>query len=714
MRKGWPVAKSSVGGVRLGDRLSKLAALSRQACFALLASGTFLAGFAILSSRAGAQEAPTASSDNNQLLLDEQKAFAAAAEAASASVVQIETFGGLERVGQELISDGPTTGTVVGKDGWIISSLYSFRQQPASILVSLPDGTRAAARIVARDHSRELALLKIETRTSLVEATACPIDEVSVGQWVLGLGRTFERESISQSVGIISALDRAYGKAVQTDAKVSPVNYGGPLVDLQGRVIGVLAPISPGAILEGDSSQLYDSGIGFAVPLVDIMERLPQMQSGKDVHGGKLGIVVVDQNELAGPVKVAGAAPGSPAAKAGLKPGDTIVAAAGRKVELLAHLRHALGVSDAGSEFVFTVMRKSQPIELRCTLVEQVPTYRLRYLGIDTENLIEGGVRITHVWPQSPASEAELSAGMRILRCGDVEIKSSADLRQQVSIAELDTPLKLKVVTAAGEKDGRPNEADSSKEIAVKLVTWPTKFENASSTGLSKSVEGKVEEIELALGDFPNKAWVWYPPARSNSDGESANAAAAADKDESAGAEAKEEFGLLLLLPEPGEVDRNKLRELWEPVVKEGWCVAVIESGNKTRWSPEEIELVERARVQINDNRTLDPSRTVVAGQGAGGQLALVAARAAQGKIAGVMTLGTPLESVKVRRENSPGDSLHMLFVGPRATYRDLLEQLQKSGFPALDIAVPELVPSKWDTVPVERITDWLLGLGRI
>ncbi len=105
------------------------------------------------------------------------------------------------------------------------------------------------------------------------------------------------------------------------------------------------------------------------------------MQNGKDIRSGKLGIVVTDQNELAGPVKVAGAAPGSPAAKAGLKPGDTIIQAGGRKVELLAHLRHALGPSDAGTEFNFTVRRKGQPVELKCTLVDQVPTYRLALLG---------------------------------------------------------------------------------------------------------------------------------------------------------------------------------------------------------------------------------------------------------------------------------------------------------------------------------------------
>ena len=74
----------------------------------------------------------------------------------------------------------------------------------------------------------------------------------------------------SVSVGIISALDRIWGKAIQTDAKVSPTNYGGPLIDLYGRVQGVLVPASPQAEGETAGFEWYDSGIGFAIPLEDI------------------------------------------------------------------------------------------------------------------------------------------------------------------------------------------------------------------------------------------------------------------------------------------------------------------------------------------------------------------------------------------------------------------------------------------------------------
>ena len=269
-----------------------------------------IASLWLLSTCSLAQEVrPDTMPDAKGLVEREEAAFQAAAALGSGCVVQIETFGGLDRVESEIVSDGPTTGTVIDQDGWIISSLYSLRRQPASILVALPDGTRVPARLVARDYSRELSLRKIEINEKSKElgasvsgieiANPAELASIQVGQWVVALGKTYSKEQVSQSVGIISALDRAYGRAVQTDAKISPINYGGPLVDLSGKVIGILAPISPGSFFEGDSSELYDSGIGFAIPLSDILTRLPGLKSGEDVRPGKLGIVSSDQNEFA-------------------------------------------------------------------------------------------------------------------------------------------------------------------------------------------------------------------------------------------------------------------------------------------------------------------------------------------------------------------------------------------------------------------------------
>src|SRR6185369_7287390 len=101
------------------------------------------------------------------------------------------------------------------------------------------------ARLIARDEARKLVLLKIETPKKLPIPVAAPESEAIVGHWTVAVGRTFDAVSPNISVGILSAVHRIWGRALQTDAKISASNYGGPLVDLQGRVLGVLVPLSP-------------------------------------------------------------------------------------------------------------------------------------------------------------------------------------------------------------------------------------------------------------------------------------------------------------------------------------------------------------------------------------------------------------------------------------------------------------------------------------
>jgi serine protease Do len=115
------------------------------------------------------------------------------------------------------------------------------------------------------------------------------MDSMQVGQWTIAVGRTFSPEEPNVSVGVMSALDRVWGKAIQTDAKISPNNYGGALVDIHGRVLGVLVPLSPQAQQEVAGAEWYDSGIGFAVPLVDVLDRLEPLKAGEDQHPGLLG-----------------------------------------------------------------------------------------------------------------------------------------------------------------------------------------------------------------------------------------------------------------------------------------------------------------------------------------------------------------------------------------------------------------------------------------
>jgi len=627
---------------------------------------------------AWSQQPPAA----EQLLELEQNAFRKAVKAIEASVVQIETFGGLERVGQELVAEGPTTGTIVSSDGWIISSLFSFRAQPASILVSLPNGKRAAARIVARDYSRELALLKIDEVNDLPVPAVAPASDVIVGQWAIALGKTYDNQSVSQSVGIVSALGRAYDKAIQCDAKISPVNYGGPLIDLQGRVIGILAPISPGAFLEGDSSQLYDSGIGFAIPMQDVLERLKRMQGGENIRSGKLGVVAADQNEFVGPVKIAGAAPGSPAAKAGIRAGDLLIEAAGKPVRMLAHLRHALGPTDAGQTLKLSVERDGKRLDLECVLAEEIPTYRQRFAGLHAKKIGGEGVEILEVQADSPAAKSGVVVGDRIVECNGEKIVELQDLKRLIAVSELDTALNLVIDKEGQRRDVKLTVALWPKELPSELPSPPDEVDDSMPT----------EVVDLTLGDFPNKAFAVIPPLAQ-----------------------KRELGLLVLFPEPGEVDRTKVQATFESFSRDqGWIVAVIPSSDPAGWSREEVELAARVLGRLENAYKLDSSKIVFGGLGVGGRLGILAAAMDRRRVAGTLAIGTQLESIPLKAENAPLESLQFLLAGKPDELTEAVRQLDEKGFWVNVVPLPEFAPGKWELIPLEPIGRWLEGLGRL
>ena len=180
--------------------------------------------------------------DAEEILEQEQAALTTAVNRAAPSIVQIETIGGLEKVGDMLAATGPTTGVVVSAAGLIISSAFNFITKPASILVTTPSGKRATANIIARDHSRMLVLLKVNTEEQFVVPQVAKTDQMEVGQWTIAAGRTLSRENINWSIGILSAKNRIWGKAIQSDANISPDIYGGPLIDIHGNIMRLQVP----------------------------------------------------------------------------------------------------------------------------------------------------------------------------------------------------------------------------------------------------------------------------------------------------------------------------------------------------------------------------------------------------------------------------------------------------------------------------------------
>ena len=304
-----------------------------------------------------------------------ETAVRAAVERIAPSVVRLETVGGLQRGEGLVFGTGPTTGLVVDADGHIVSSEFNFLRRPDSILARLADGQRKAARLVATDHSRKLVLLKIEldekTKAQFAHAAAIQEqrkaqlavpeiierDRIRVGQWAIAVGRTFPGNRPNICVGIVSAVNRIWGKAIQTDAAISPNNYGGPLVDIRGRVMGVLVPMSPSGDSQTAGLEWYDSGIGFAIPAGDVWRAVERLKKGRDLYGGFLGAAFKGPNPSISEPVVGACSPGSPAEKAGLKPGDRITRIDGREIARAADAMEAVARHYAGDKITITAMR---------------------------------------------------------------------------------------------------------------------------------------------------------------------------------------------------------------------------------------------------------------------------------------------------------------------------------------------------------------------
>lgn len=313
-----------------------------------------------------------AQDDPRDLELRTQQVFRAALARVAPSVVKIETIGGAAPVREEdgpmgmpvapgfRQADGPTTGVICSPDGYIITSSFNFMRDPAVITVSLGDGRRFVARLVARDRATRLALLWIEA-TDLPAVEWLPADQVLPGQWSLAAGYGFGSGLPAVSVGVVSGLRRMNGLALQTDAKISPANYGGPLFDLEGRVMGVLVPMGPGDD-ELAGVEWYDSGIGFAISSDVVLARAARLREGKDLARGLLGVVIEAIDPVVGVVpeaeglKIHGA-PRGPAEKAGLKADDLVTHIDGQPTRTLLALRRAIARKVAGDPVELTYRR---------------------------------------------------------------------------------------------------------------------------------------------------------------------------------------------------------------------------------------------------------------------------------------------------------------------------------------------------------------------
>jgi serine protease Do len=192
-----------------------------------------------------------------------------------------------------------------------------------------------------------------------------PVEDIRVGQWAVALGLGFGAGDCSVTVGMVSALNRMLGNAIQTDAKLSPGCYGGPLCDIEGRVMGLCVPMAqrPGELA---GIEMYDSGVGFAVPKHRVDEIVSELMSGTSFFRGWLGIHVNRQANDA--VVIDKVADPSPMRAAGVRGGDTILAAEGKPLKHFGHLVQSLYMLPAGEDVYLHMKRKDREYCITVTL----------------------------------------------------------------------------------------------------------------------------------------------------------------------------------------------------------------------------------------------------------------------------------------------------------------------------------------------------------
>jgi putative serine protease PepD len=283
-------------------------------------------------------------------------------------------------------ADGSGTGSgwVYDDAGHIVTNnhVVAGAADSGSITVVLANGQQAKGKVVGRDASYDLAVVKVD-RTDLTPLTLGRSADVVVGDEVIAVGAPLGLDSTVTS-GIVSALNRpvtpgeaddtSYINAIQTDAAINPGNSGGPLLDMQGQVIGVNSAIAraPGSDISGQSGNI---GVGFAIPSDQVRTTVVQLiRTGKAVHpviGVYLdstytgeGVRIADE----GPNGAPAVNPGGPADKAGLKAGDIVIAFDGKPVSEGGELVVAIRARTVGETVTLTIRRGGTERDVRMVL----------------------------------------------------------------------------------------------------------------------------------------------------------------------------------------------------------------------------------------------------------------------------------------------------------------------------------------------------------
>jgi serine protease Do len=517
---------------------------------------------------------------------------------------------------------------------------------------------------------------------------------MQVGQWSIAVGRTFEQDEPNVSVGVVSATNRIWGKAVQTDAKVSPTNYGGPLVDIRGRVLGVLVPLSPQGGSEIAGAEWYDSGIGFAVPLAEMGEAIEKLKQGQDLYPGILGVTLKPGDMYVDPAEVAAAPASSPAAKSGIQPGDVIVEIDSVAVASQVQLRHQLGHRYAGEVLHVAVRRGEERIELDVELVDELAPYQHPFLGILPMRAAadgEPGVVVRHVYTGSPADKAGVAAGDRVTAIDARETADARSLLEAMAAYEVGGTATLDVSRGSEKLQFEVTFAALPVDIPASLP--PAHVKPAADDDARPAVGW----IEVKLPEESNDCYAYVPETYHG----------------------EVPCGLVVWLAPPGEFDKDALLARWKDLCDSADLILLVpRPADATRWLPTEVGFVRKTIDNVLTNYHVDPTRVVIHGHRAGGAMAYLVALAHRDVTRGVAVVDAPIPA---RAQPPENDAVERLAVYSAASAKSrLAEEIAATIKVLTDRKFPVTVrdlgdePRYLSAAELDELVRWIDTLDRI
>lgn len=373
----------------------------------------------------------------------------------------------IEQVSQAFVAIGGGSGVLISADGLILTNHHVAGSRPvgSTWIVTRPGGVFERAKILGSDSRGDITLLKMESDGPYPHVPLGDSDAIEVGQAVIALGNPFgfsKDGTPNVTVGLISAVHRfqgGYSDAIQTDTAINPGNSGGPLLDFQGRLLGINGRI---AVRFGTRA---NTGIGYAIPTNQIKAFIPFLKQGDAGHGAVRGLALEESKAGGTGALVRSVRSGSLASSAGFKRGDVIVRAGGREINGPRRFEGVIGTYPSNAELEVVVQRNGQSetltLQLEARDREEQGSTAARtggYLGVRLSSHEGGGAEVEEVVAGAPGAQAGLQSGDVIEAYDGTRVKNVPHLIELLTKSKVGQRIKLSL---------RRNDAEETVHVVL-------------------------------------------------------------------------------------------------------------------------------------------------------------------------------------------------------------------------------------------------------